>query len=238
MSQLPLRIGLSDPPTFANFHDAKPSEALQILRSHVRGDSAGPLVYLLGPTGSGKTHLLAATLHAASERGDRAVGLSPSEPGQASPELLEGLGETGVVVIDDVETGLGVSEWEVALFHLYRRGEASGAKLVVASRLGPQALEVALPDLASRLRGALVVRLPVLNEQGQRAVLSARASARGFELGADVLEYLLRRARRDMHTLMRYLERLDAASLAEKRRITVPLMRDVLSDSVCTEQEG
>ena len=55
-------------------------------------------------------------------------------------------------------------------------------------------------------------------------------------MGEEVLEYLLRRARRDMHTLMGYLDRLDVVSLAEKRRITVPLLREVLHAAVTEEQ--
>ena len=236
MNQLPLRIGLNDPPTFENFFGKERPEGPEILREHARGKRVGPLVYLHGQTGSGKTHLLAACIHEATEFGHRAVGVSLSEPGQAAPELLEGLDESGLVVIDDIDVCMGIPEWEEALFHLYGRVENSATRFVVASRHGPRASRVRLPDLGSRLRGAFSVRLLPLSEPEQREALAARASSRGFAMGEEVLEYLLRRARRDMHTLMGYLDRLDVVSLAEKRRITVPLLREVLHAAVTEEQ--
>jgi DnaA family protein len=58
--------------------------------------------------------------------------------------------------------------------------------------------------------------------------MRAHAAARGFELGAEVGDYALRHARRDLPSLLALVERLDRYSLEERRPITVPLLRDVL----------
>lgn len=228
MSQLPLNIGLRDSPSFDNFYGEERREAVTIMRSVLAGAGTGHVIYLHGPGGAGKTHLLAAAVRHAHEEGRGFFAASLAEPGQARPELLEGLGESGLVCIDDVDIGLGELAWEEALFDVYLRMEACSSPLLIASRVGPFATKPALPDLASRLRGAIAIRLSPLSEASVRLVLAARARDRGFVLGDDVLEYLLRRGRRDMHALMAYLDRLDTTSLAEKRRITVPLMRDIL----------
>jgi DnaA family protein len=68
-----------------------------------------------------------------------------------------------------------------------------------------------------------------LTEDAQGAALVARAAAQGLDLPQDVLQYLLRRAPRNFAALCRLLDAMDAASLATQRRITVPLVRDVLA---------
>jgi len=73
-----------------------------------------------------------------------------------------------------------------------------------------------------------VFQLHPLDEEGKTAALRARARARGLELSEDVAAYLMRRFARDTHSLFALLDRLDAASLIAKRRITIPFLRELL----------
>jgi DnaA family protein len=85
-----------------------------------------------------------------------------------------------------------------------------------------------LPDLRSRLSQCTRIALAPLDDDGRRAVLRERAQRRGLLLDEAVLEWLLKRVGRDLAGLTGLLDRLDRASLAAQRRVTVPFLRKVL----------
>jgi DnaA family protein len=87
---------------------------------------------------------------------------------------------------------------------------------------------VGLPDLRSRLGQCTQVPVPALDEPARRAVLRRRAERRGLLLDDAVLDFLFRRFGRDLGTLTALLDRIDRASLAAQRRITVPFLRGLL----------
>jgi DnaA family protein len=129
--------------------------------------------------------------------------------------------------VDDVQAIAGHLDWERALFALYERLRAHGGVLLVAARVGPAALGLALPDLATRLAAGLVYQLQALREDEKIAALRLRAGLRGFELSDEVARYLLARHPRDLHSLFALLDRLDSATLAAQRRLTIPFLRSL-----------
>ena len=190
----------------------------------LRGDAAPPVTGLWGPPGSGKSHLLQATCASVTGSayltGDALAGWNP--------EAIDGFERYPMVCLDNVDRLLGQRGHEEALFHLYNRLQDAQGRLVYAARVAPQQLEFVLPDLASRLRAATVVRLPLLNDDDAVAALQFRASRRRLELPDATARYLLNHLRRDMHTLCRLLDDLDLASLAARRRLTIPFVKSIL----------
>jgi DnaA family protein len=222
MIQLPLGIGLRDSATFANFHPAANREALQALS---RGEEQ--FLYLWGGAGSGKTHLLQALCQQQAEAGRGVAYLPLAEPGMAV-EMLEGMEAMDLLAVDDLDAVAGQPAWETGLFHLYNRLRDAGARLVVTASVSPAALSVELPDLASRLSWGLTLHLADNDDAAKLAILQLRAGNRGLELSEEVGNYLLKRCERDMESLIQLLERLDAASLQEKRRLTIPFVKSLL----------
>lgn len=221
--QLPLRIGLRDSATFGNFfpgNNAAPCFALQQLSE--------PFVYLWGERGTGKTHLLQATCHAVSEKGESAAYLPMGELSAMSPQLLEGMEQMALVCIDELDQIADNSEWEQALFHLYNRMRDNGKHLVVAGRASPLSVGLRLPDLVSRLSWGPVYQLQSLDDEGKAAALQFRASQRGMAMSPDVASYLLNHAPRDMHALFALLDELDEVSLAAQRKLTIPFVRELI----------
>ena len=209
--QLPLNLRA---PQVAGFEDFEGSaEAVAQLRACARGESAGH-VLLDGPSGSGRSHLLLAVL------GPRAFD---------ALQALEGL---GLVALDDLQSVVGEREREIELFALHNRVHDQGGQLLYAADASPQGLQLALPDLRSRLQQCSRFSLRALDDEGRRRVLKRRAQARGLELDELVLDYLFRRHSRDLQALTRLLERLDQESLAAQRRITVPFLRTLLEAGV------
>ncbi len=218
--QLPLRIGLRDSATFANFYPGPNAALLHALQS-----VAEPFIYIGGAQGSGRSHLLQAACHAVSEANGLAAYLPLAECLVMSPQMLEGMEQMALVAIDDVELLAGNSEWEQALFHLYNRVRDAGNRMVVAGNGAPAALGIVLPDLLSRLGWGPVFQLLPLDDREKAEALRLRAGQRGMELSSEVADYLLNHASRDMRDLFALLERLDEGSLAAQRRLTIPFVR-------------
>ena len=68
-----------------------------------------------------------------------------------------------------------------------------------------------------------------LDDSGKATVLTARAAQRGLDLPAAVIEFVLRRERRDLCVLLAVLDKIDQASLSRGRALTVPFVREVLA---------
>lgn len=221
--QLPLRIGLRDSATFANFYPGANAGA-----SHALQQGEEPFIYLWGADGCGKSHLLQAACHTAGEQGSRSFYLPLDEPGIA-PSMLEGLESMGLVCLDNLQAVAGNDDWEQALFHLYNRLRESGNHLLAAGNAAPGALGLRLPDLVSRLGWGPVFQLQPLDDTGKAEALRLRAANRGMQMSVEVASYLLQRAPRDMHALFALLERLDEGSLAAQRKLTIPFIRQLLA---------
>jgi DnaA family protein len=185
-----------------------------------------PQLYLHGPAGTGKSHLLQAIC--AQVPGAGYFPLEQLLPYGAG--VLDGASRLPVVAIDNLEAVAGDSEWELQLFGLYNDCLARGTRLAVAASLAAMHLPVALPDLRSRLAAMPQFALRPLDEAQQRAALQRRAALRGIELPEETVLYLQRRFARDMASLHELLDRLDLASLQEQRRLTVPFIRAILGE--------
>src|SRR5690606_4160182 len=135
-----------------------------------------------------------------------------------------------LVALDGLETVAGERADELALFDAHNRAAAAGTQLLYAARCNPDALPPGLPDLRSRLSQCTRIALQPLDEEGRREVLRQRARRRGWVLEEPALDWLLRRVDRDLSGLTALLDRLDRASLAAKRRITVPFLRELLAE--------
>jgi DnaA-homolog protein len=228
MRQLALGIQLEVSLRFETFHAAGNAEAVAALESLAAGRGKAA-VWLYGPRGSGKSHLLQAACAAAGRNG-RAAAYLPLARGLA-PELLEGFERLPLVALDDLDAVAGGDAWERALFSLWNGLAEQGGRLALAARVAPAATPFELPDLASRLAASEVHRLHALGESDQAEALRRRARHRGLELPDDTLVFLTRRAPREFATLCRMLDELDAESLAARRRLTIPFVRDWLARS-------
>lgn len=229
MKQLPLGVRLLERAVFDTFVTGSSALAVAAARA-VAADGGGALLYLHGIEGAGKSHLLQAICAARPGAAYLPLGLLRG----LGPEVLAGLAAQPLVAVDDPWAIAGEEAWERALFALYNDCVAAGASLVVAARVPAHALALHLPDLRSRLAAMPHYTLQPLDEAQQREALRARAAARGLALPEETLQYLQRRFARDMASLHALLDRLDAASLAEQRAVTVPFVRRVLGEP----QEG
>jgi DnaA family protein len=219
MSQLLLDIAPYSRPTLDNFVAGSNLELLSALRHALAGSSSERSFYLWGGTGSGKSHLLQACVHAAQDMKLNAIYVLGSVP------LLDIDKGEAVVAVDDVEV-LGDAA-QIELFDIYNRMRDNRGMLLVSGMKSPQHLKLR-DDLRTRLGWGLVYQVHGLGDEEKARALKQHAHERGFPLPAEVTQYLLRHGRRDLPSLMAVLDALDAHSLRLHRSPSVPLLKEVL----------
>jgi len=227
--QLPLALRWPRRQRFEHFHAGANAAALAAVQAFAT-DVGMPWVYLHGAAGSGRSHLLMAACQAASALGRRVQYLPMATLGDRAA-ALRGVVGSELLALDDLGAIAGDREAEHALFDLYNRARAEGSALLFAADATPAQLGLVLPDLRSRLGACTQFALKPLDDVERRAVLKAQAASRGIELDDSVLDWLFARYARDLGALLDLLDKLDQASLAAQRRITIPFLRSFLRDA-------
>ena len=226
--QLPLALRWPAHQRFGGFKIGENGVAVELLR-RAADEATQTSLYLSGAFGSGRTHLLIATCAAAGEAGRSAQYLPLATlRGATAPASIRAFGGSDLLALDDVDAIAGDKAAEHALFDLYNRCRADGATLLFAAGAAPGQIGLTLPDLVSRLSACTQIMLKPLDEAGRRDLLRERAAARGIEIDDGVIDWLFAREKRDLASLLAVLDRIDSASLAAQRRVTVPFLRKLL----------
>ncbi|WP_394004362.1 DnaA regulatory inactivator Hda [Luteimonas sp. WGS1318] len=187
-------------------------------------------LYVAGAPGTGKTHLAIGVCADAERLGRRAAYLPLRSVAGRLRDASEDAHRADVIAIDGLDCIAGDRAEEIALFDLHNRAHDAGRSVLYTASEPPDALGLVLPDLRSRLAQSVHVTLPQLDDAGRHELLRLRADRRGMQLDAATIDWLLRRVDRDVPALTALLDRLDRASLASQRRLTVPFVRQVLAD--------
>jgi DnaA-homolog protein len=219
MRQIPLPMGTEPLRSFDNFMPGANAPALAHLLALT---AASAPVYLWGSAGCGKTHLLQAVAQRFHDQGARTAWFDVGNPVPWAHDELRSL-----IVLDDCER-LDPDQQQAA-FALFVQAATLGVAVVAAGRVPPVDLPLR-EDLRTRLGWGHVFALQPLNEPEVRAALRREADRRGVFLSDEVMDHLLTRFARDLKHLMALLDRLDEFSLATKRAITVPLLKQMLAE--------
>lgn len=225
--QLPLNFEVRDVFTFDTLVMGDNEISVGIAQQCALGEGEKQ-VYIWSSHGGGKSHLLQAACNLAAKKQRTVCYLPAGQIIDQPVQILEGIEQLDVVCLDDVELLAQSRNWEVALFDLINRMRESGNRLLLAAAAAPEALQVQLPDLRSRLSWGPVFQLQPLSDVDKYKALRIRAHQRGLELPENVAEYLMRHYPRDLFGLFERLEMLDTAAMAMQRRLTVPFVKSVL----------
>ena len=187
-----------------------------------------PWIFLSGPSGGGKTHLLFAACATASANGRSAQYLPLAKISNDREQSIRAFGGSAFLAIDDVDAIAGDKPAEHALFDLFNRARAEKSSVLFAASSPPPQLGVTLPDLVSRLSSCAQLSLKPLPDSARREAVRQRASARGIDLDDAVIDWMFDHTPRDLGSLAALIERIDRASLAAQRRVTVPFLRKLV----------
>ena len=172
--QLPLALGLRHAPSLDDFIVGRNQAVVDALQRSLAG-AGEPVLYLAGPSGSGRSHLLMGQCAAAERDARHCAYLPLAERHTLAPEMLDGLETLDLVAVDDVQRIAGDGTWEEALFGLFNRCRDLGTRMLFSADRGPAALPLLLPDLRSRLAWGLTLVLQPLDDQGRLALLKSLA---------------------------------------------------------------
>lgn len=176
---------------------------------------------LIGPEGSGKTHL--ATIWAE----ETGAALIPARALRIDNlDLLAR--EAGALVIEDADRAAGNPSGEQALFHLWNLSAERNCRLLLTARDAPGVWQLSLPDLVSRMGAMPVTRIGSPDEGLLAAVLVKLLADRQLSAPAGLIEWLVLRMDRDLGLARRLVAALDTETMAARRPLTRQLAGDLL----------
>lgn len=223
--QLLLDLRPEQTASFANFVTGRNAELVARLAT-LADPGVSDQIYLWGPPGSGRSHLLRAALAAAQAQQRPACLIESVQLGaQLVPE------SNSLVILDDIEELNEIAQ--ITLFRTFNTARQAGLSLLMSGNQPPLRLQPALrEDLRTRIGSALIYEVQPLNETEKAAALRRHGAERGMSLDDSLIDYLLRHGRRDLPTLLAVLDALDRTSLELQRPLTLPLLREILQTSL------
>lgn len=178
-------------------------------------DWPSPAALLVGPAGSGKTHLGVIWRERTG-----AIVVAP-EAVEAAAVML-----SGPALVEDCDRG---RLDQTGLFHLLNAARAAGHSVLLTARTPPAAWGLTLPDLASRLKAATSVDIAEPDDALLAAVIAKLFADRQVEVEPHVVSYLVRRIERSLATAARVVDNLDRAAIARQTRISRALAGEIVS---------
>lgn len=225
LQQLLLDIRPEAPTTLDNFIVGDNAELLARL-----GMLAAPAnvdqIYLWGPPGSGRSHLLRGVRERAQAQ-QRPVSFSAGLQLGAEPQLSPGM----LMIIDDVDDLNELAQ--ISLFRIFNAARQNGLALLLSGSAPPLRLKATLrEDLRTRIGSTLIYEVRPLSDAEKAAALRSHGISRGMRIDDALIDYLLHHGRRDLPSLLAVLDVLDQTSLEKQRPVTLPLLREILQTSL------
>lgn len=217
-TQLLLDLQPGQPPSLDNFIVGANGELVARLRLLAQPGCFDSL-YLWGPKGCGKSHLLSAAAGLAQRR--RPVLMLSGRPAAAEFHAPPG----GLLVVDGIDNL--DDDAQVALFRIFNTARLIGLGMLLCGKKPPLKLKLR-EDLRTRVGQTLIYEVGTLNDEEKAAALRRHALERGLRVDDGLVQYLLSHGRRDLPSLMAVLDHLDRATLERQRPATLPLLKEAL----------
>lgn len=227
--QLPLDFEFRVNQTFGDFFPDANHEIITHLQQCI-ANVGEQQIFLWGKSGQGKTHLLQACCHQAQHRNLSSFYFDLANATLPDPALLNGLDDYELVCFDNIDRIAGNAVWELAFFNFFNQHRDRGHKLIVSASSAPNDIAVQLPDLKTRLNWGLTLKIQPLSDSSRIEALIFKADQMGFEIAPQAGRFLLTHYDRDLSSLWALLAKLDKASLAAKRKLTIPFLKQILDE--------
>ena len=224
-----LDVSLRDSVSFDSFVAGHNSELVHHLTKVAEGNEVLAPLFIWGESGGGKSHLLNSCFSLAIENEQKPmlVSLSDLAAENGSEAILADLDEYNIYLIDGLDHVAGMLKWEEKLFQLCNYARDRGRSIIISAIKPPTSMDLRLRDLVTRLMSGLTYQVLPLGDDQKITALQERASDRGFEISEEAVKFILNRYRRETGNLFRILDKIDQASLEQKRLITIPFLRSL-----------
>jgi chromosomal replication initiation ATPase DnaA len=180
------------------------------------GNEQGSALALIGPSGTGKSHLAAAWAARTGAQILRIDALKGSDIGATGGSML----------LDEADA----APHGEAFFHILNAAARPGGALLMVGRTAPRTWPVDVADLRSRLNALPVIEIGEPDDAILRGVLLKLFQERNIRPPQDLLDYLLRRIERSVSAAQAVVASLDEAASVEHRPLSRVLAREILQD--------
>jgi chromosomal replication initiator protein len=212
--------------TFENFITCDGNaSALQFSLRIAAPDDSENLLYLYGPPGSGKTHLLRAMGQVMSSNGTHPVPYLSCRELFSADELCLRFAAAEALLVDDLHLLPDESDLRAALWQVFNDFHSSGRKIAMSGLYAPRELPFLDDHLVSRLLWGLVARVDVSDDHSRQMILRKIAVDRQIRIPDDVVDYILMTTSREVGDLIDAFESLYRCSMVSKRKISLSLAR-------------
>ena len=182
---------------------------------------------LMGLPGTGKSYLTQAILNDATSKEIKATYLPMQAILKTEVTSFDGYEQFELVIIDGLEHLSSKQDWQTIVFNFLNLAYESHCKVILTAAVNIPELNF-FPDLHSRLMRMEMESLTPLQNDALRQAIAYVCESYDITISSKEVEYLLKRYQRDIGSIMTAIHSLDALSASEKRRITVPLIKEFL----------
>jgi DnaA family protein len=185
-------------------------------------------LFIYGSKESGKTYLLQAICNYYSSDNKSSLYIPLKKAMDYGVEIFDSLENIQLICLDGIENVISKIEWEKAIFNLINKTLISKSRLIITSSEDLKSLNFVLPDLESRLRKIESYELTPIQDKDILDALIYISKLKSINLGDKEARYLVTYAQRNISNLVKILESLDQLSMEMKRKITIPLIKEVI----------
>ena len=185
-------------------------------------------LFLYGIKKSGKSFLLQSVCNFYASKNKSSLYIPIAEVMKYGISFMDSLDNLDVICIDDIDLINSNKEWEIAIFNLINDCLISKCRLIFSSSLNPSSIKFDLKDLISRIKKIDHVELFPVSEDKLNDALIFICNLRSINLGKKEINYLVTYSKRNISDLINIINKLDKTSMQLKRKITIPLIKEVI----------
>ena len=185
-------------------------------------------LFLYGISGTGKSFLLQSLCNYYTDCKKTSLYIPVNEVKDFGSDFLDSLEELDLICIDEIDSIAEDDNWEIAIFNLINNCLISKTRLIFCSQLNPSTINFNLTDLYSRIRKIDHIELLPVSERNLREALKFITDINSYEVGDNEINYLMTHSKRSIANLVRIIYELDQLSLQLKRKITIPLIKELI----------
>ncbi len=185
-------------------------------------------VFLYGAEDSGKSFLLQSTCNYYATDLKSSVYIPISEAIKHGTGFIESLEGLDLICLDDIDLIASNQEWEVGIFNLINNSLISDCRLIFSSSINPSSINFELDDLISRIKKIDHIELYSISDSRLPEAIKFVSKLRSINLGDKEINYLVTYTKRNMSDLMEIISKLDQLSMQLKRKITIPLIKEII----------
>jgi len=221
MKQIPFSFPKFDFNKFDFFHsNIVNRETIALIDNLFKFNYKDNRIYLWGPSAVGKTHILIATIKKFLNLNKEVIDLSFIDHNNTFD-----LGSIDLFFLDDIDRANG--KIQNNLFNIFNMSENENAAIFITGSLPPNQMSLR-PDLRTRISQCLVLNLKELEDEEKKDVLLKRSYFMGINLKLEIIDYLVKNYNRNMHELIKLIEKIDKESIIQKKRITIPFIKSFM----------